>query len=245
MSREKFAVFDVDGTFFKSSCLEKVIDAAIAEKVFEHQAFEAAFRKRRQWQTHNNEGVYQSYLHSLVGGFVSQIVGVNVDRFDAVIARMVEEQRVRLFGFTRQLLELLSGDHITMAISGSPQMVVEPFLDDLGFDHIIGSQFGQEGGVYTTDITGTDKVGAFRTLAGENGVLDVAVGDTSGDNAIFELAERPIAFNPSATLRQAAIANRWPIVTENKDAVYQLIPTTDEYSVVFDRNPAHVLGLAG
>lgn len=245
MSEQRYAVFDVDGTFFKSSCLEKVIDTAVVEGVFDGTAFAAANRRRRQWQQNNNEGVYQAYLSTLVQGFIGQIVGVEVARFNQVIDHMVDAHRVRLFGFTRRLLEHVAPTHTTVAISGSPQIIVERFLNDLGFDHIVGSQFGQRDGRFTDEITSTNKVADFQRIAGAQGVLDIAVGDTIGDRDIFAMAGRPIAFNPSATLQHVAIENSWPIVTENKDAVYQMLPTgSGSYSVQFNRDPAYVLGEA-
>jgi hypothetical protein len=53
MAKRPFAVFDVDGTQFKSACVEKVIDEGIRQGLFLASEFESAFAARRRWQINN------------------------------------------------------------------------------------------------------------------------------------------------------------------------------------------------
>lgn len=67
-----FAAYDVDGTTFKSSVAEKLVQSGITHGVFESEAFDEVRLNRRRWQEDNNEGTYQAYITRLVGGIVSQ-----------------------------------------------------------------------------------------------------------------------------------------------------------------------------
>ena len=237
------AVFDVDGTINKSSCLEKVVKAACRRGLFDSDNFQRADERRAQWQNQNNEGIYTSYIKALVGGFVASIVGVKESDFAEVVESMVQEEGNRMFAFPRQLAEQLRDTHSLFAVSGSPLPVITPFLEPLGFDQIIGSTFAVVDGVYTEEIHAVQK----ETVLDELGlsVVSVGIGDTVGDLAVLQRSICPIAFNPSATLRRHAEESRWAIVTETKDAIYQMLPGEENYSVHFERNPALVLGHFG
>lgn len=245
MNQKSLAIFDVDGTQFKSACVEKVIDEAIRQKVFDKELFVEAMARRRLWQANNNEGVYQSYLHHLVGGFVTSIAGVEVGRFRAITAQMVADHQVRLFGYTRKLAQLLGKTHHLIAISGSPLPVVEPFLDGLGFDQIFGSTFEVEDGRFTGEAKSIHKETVLDEVTSDGHHISVGIGDTVGDLPVLNRAECSIAFNPSATLRNRAIAEGWFIVTEQKDAVTQLLPVDGGYQVHFERSPEVILRAAG
>ncbi len=238
------AVFDVDGTQFKSACVEKFIDEAIRQDVFSADMFAETRAKRRLWQSNNNEGIYQSYLHNLVGAFVASMAGLEVARFNVVTATMIDEHRVRMYSFTRNLLRLVSPSHETIAISGSPLPVVGPFLQNLGFDKILGSTFEVADGHFTGKAQSVNKADALSHIATDS-TVNIGIGDTVGDVPVLRKANVAIAFNPSATLRREAIKNNWFIVTEQKDAVTQLLPSPQGYQVVFDNSPQIILDVAG
>ncbi len=63
-----------------------------------------------------------------------------------------------------------------------------------------------------------------RAVAKENLTLkgSIGVGDTEGDIPVFELVETPICFNPNMTLYRHAKRNKWKIVVERKDVIYEL-----------------------
>jgi phosphoserine phosphatase len=58
-----------------------------------------------------------------------------------------------------------------------------------------------------------------------------AIGDTASDIGMLELAENPIAFNPSRELFEAAKERGWQVVVERKDVVYHLKPDKDRYYI--------------
>lgn len=245
MKQKPLAVFDVDGTQFKSACVEKVADEAIRQGLFNGELFGKARAQRRLWQENNNEGVYQAYLHNLVGAFVASISGVKVEHFRDITEQMVAEHRVRLFSYTRQLGQLLKPSHRLIAISGSPLPVVEPFLEGSDFDEIYGSTFEVENGRYTGEAKSISKAAAVETLLADGAVLNVGIGDTIGDLPVLSQATCPIAFNPSDTLRKQAVRHGWFIAMEQKDAITQLVPQNGSYQAHFERSPKIILDAAG
>ncbi len=57
----------------------------------------------------------------------------------------------------------------------------------------------------------------------------IAVGDSENDIKMLEMAERPIAFNPTIGLYAEARSRKWEIVVERKNVIYRLEPGTDGY----------------
>lgn len=76
------AFFDIDGTVFKSSLLEKLVAEGLKQGVFLHEAFAKAYAVKEEWQRNNNEGTYVAYTDLLVGAYVASIAGVRVDKIE-------------------------------------------------------------------------------------------------------------------------------------------------------------------
>ncbi len=239
-----FAAFDVDGTIFKSSLAEKVVDRCISDGLFPAEPFNEVYANRRRWQVNNNEGVYQAFLHRLVGTFVGQIAGVEVERFKKVTDDMIAEHQVRKFAFPRRLIQSLRTSHHIIAISGSPDILVEPFLADLNTDKAYGSIFEHEDGRFTGVASSVgDKAVILKRLVNAGTVIlpgSVAMGDTVSDIPMLEYATLPIMFNPTATLTNYGKEFGWPRVFEVKDQItaLQYSLDTDKYVEV---NPDSII----
>ena len=226
-----FAAFDIDGTVFKSSLLEKAVESCIIQGLFSRIPFETIDRQKKRWQSSNNEGVYQSYLTNLVKAFVKEIAGSNVDDFKRITADMIADQRVRRFSFPRQLMQAIQDTHTIVAISGSPTILVEPFLDDLGVNLILGSTFEEAEGAFTgRAIPIGDKKARLRALVESGDVLQegsIAVGDTVSDKTMLEYATQAVMFNASRTLTNKGVDQGWWRVNEVKDEITALGYNTD------------------
>lgn len=218
-----FAAFDVDGTIFKSSLAEKVVEGCIEEGVFPSEPFDAVYANKRRWHVNNNEGVYQAYLHRLVGTFVEQMAGVEVERFDQVTEKMLQQQAVRKFGFPRMLMRRIQASHFLLAISGSPNILVEPFLRDLDISTTFGSEFEVEDGRFTGEASSVgNKAVLLKGLVERGDVLregSVAMGDTIGDVPMLEYADVPLMFNASRTLTGYGSEFGWTRINEVKDQI--------------------------
>lgn len=239
-----FAAFDVDGTIFKSSLAEKVIDSCITAGVFKAEAFNAAFENKRRWQRSNNEGVYQAYLHRLVGAFVAELAGVEVAQFNAVTADMIAQQSVRKFAFPRKLMDALRPSHHLMAISGSPNILVQPFLQDIDVQTTFGSTFVVDEGKFTGEAqTVGDKATLLRELVAKGEITQLgslAMGDTFSDISMLQYADTPIMFNASRTLTNYGIEFGWLRVNEVKDQITAL-QWDDQAGYYTEQSPTRVI----
>lgn len=222
-----FAAFDVDGTIFKSSLAEKVVGYCIDEGIFSADAFNDVEHSRSRWQANNNEGVYQAYLHRLVGAFVTELTGVEVERFNAAVDKMIADQGIRRFSFPKKIMKLLQNTHEIIAISGSPTIIVKPFLADLPVQDVYGSILDTEDGRFTgTAESVGDKAHVINSLVASKDLTyhgSVAIGDTYSDVPMLHRATHPIMFNASHTLTKYGSEFGWARVHEVKDQVTTLI----------------------
>lgn len=219
------AFFDVDGTIFKSSLLEKVVEEGVNEGVFVREAFEKAARIRINWQDDNREGTYLAYIDELVGSFVTSIAGVSVADMEALTNNVIEKHRVRRFRFPRILMERVTEreTHTPVIISGSPDFLVRKFTLPHGTEQVYGSTFDIQYGAFTGSATPVGTKAAVRTRLIEAGLLldtdDIAIGDTTGGLPILRSVQHPIMFNPSKTLADYGAEFGWPQVLEVKDRI--------------------------
>lgn len=230
-----FAAFDVDGTIFKSSLAEKVIESCIHAGLFKPEAFEKSEDYRKRWQNSNNEGVYQAYLHHLIGGFIDQIAGKPVKEFNEITNEMLREQRVRRYAFPRKLIDRLQASHHIVVISGSPDVIVRPFLEDLDVHTVYGTELHIKKDHFTGAVAPIrDKATVIDRLL-EHGVVtsagSMAIGDTIADFPMLDMADTPILFNCSRTLKNAGEGFGWTRVHEIKDniTVLQMAEGTHQY----------------
>lgn len=227
---KSFAAFDVDGTIFKSSLAEAVIDTCIAEGMFARRHFDKVFAYKRRWQLHNTEATYQKYLQYLVAALVAEMAGVDTKWFEKVICTLVAQHAVRKFGFPRQLIKRLRSSHYLVAISGSPDMLVRPFLDDLQLDAVYGSTYDIVGRFTGRAQPVENKAALLSRLVAEGLVSregSIAVGDTISDASMLEYAQSPVMFNASRTLTQYGKKFGWMRVNEVKDQITILQYTAD------------------
>jgi phosphoserine phosphatase len=139
---------------------------------------------------------------------------------------MLEQHIVRKFGFPRKLMQSLRATHYLLAISASPDILVEPFVQDLGVEASYGSRFEVQDGRFTgqADSVG-DKAAILRRLVDESVAIQagsVAMGDTFGDIPMLEYAANPVMFNASKTLTNYGSEFGWIRVNEVKDQITAL-----------------------
>lgn len=226
---KKVAVFDIDGTVFRSSVLIQLVEALIVKGVFPESARKKYERSYLAWL--NREGEYQDYIDAVVETFMSHIKGVPYNAVYEIGREVVDEQGKRLYRYTRDLIrELKKKDYYLLAISQSPKLLLDPLCKEIGFDKVYG-RFYETGpqekftGVITDEHLIANKANIVKravekeklTLAGS-----VGVGDTEGDITMLEMVERPICFNPNKKLYTYAKRMGWEIVVERKDVIYKL-----------------------
>lgn len=230
MTKQKpVAVFDVDGTIFRSSLLIELVEMMIQEKIFPEsikQVYEKQFLKWR-----NREGGYGEYINAMVEAFFGHIKGVHYSDFADISERVVAKQGKHTYRYTRDLIkDLKKKGYFLLAVSHSPKTILDQFCPLLGFDKTYGMiyEIGPEdrltGEVVDKHLI-LNKAYIVKRAVEKEGLTfenSIGVGDTESDISFLELVEQPICFNPNANLYRHAKLNDWHVVVERKDVVYDI-----------------------
>ncbi|HFC10681.1 MAG TPA: HAD-IB family hydrolase [Candidatus Kaiserbacteria bacterium] len=226
--KRKVAVFDIDGTIFRSSLLVVLVERLVEKGIFNRDARLLYTKERDEWL--DRRGDYTAYLQKVIESFEGQIKGVPYADVADVAGEVIEEMKGRVYRYTRNLVkELKDSGYFLLAISRSPKFIVDGFGYELGFDKTYGIFFSTgASGCFTGEIEGEEFImnkGAIlqRAVRKENLTLEdsFAVGDTESDLPMLELVTAPIAFNPNKVLYREAKRNGWKIVVERKDVIYE------------------------
>ncbi len=228
------AVFDIDGTVFRSSLLVELIEALISAGIF-HKAVRNHYADAwRRWQARHGSVKtgfsYYEFIENVVFAYRKHIAGVRRADVWRVAERVVAFHKIRLYRFTRDLLKRLNRTHFLLAISHSPYEVVAPFARSLGFDKVYAQVYEVDksvrftGRVLYQDIILNKAKVVRRAVEKEHLSLtgSVGVGDTESDIPFLKLVSRPIVFNPSKKLYDYARKHGWEVVVERKDVIYRL-----------------------
>jgi HAD superfamily hydrolase (TIGR01490 family) len=225
---EPLAVFDVDGTLFRRGLLPALTRRLVDEGVFSERVREELSRDYYAWV--ERRGSYETYDQLVMELFLRELDGVSVAVLRRCATVEVEAHGRRLHIYTRDVARRLKqAGYQLIAISGSPQEILDLFLKPLGFDRSWGTVLAQDArGRYTGEVLQDPFKNKRRVLeeflkdadAGLEG--SVGMGDTLSDVGFLELVRTPIAFNPNRSLFEVAQRWGWPIVVERKDVIYNL-----------------------
>ena len=226
---KKVAVFDIDGTVFRSSVIIALVEELIKRGVFPKQAKDIYEKRYLAWL--NREGEYQEYIDALVESFVLHVRGVPYGTVADIGKEIMEEHGKRLYRYTRDLIKDLKKEgYYLLAISQSPKLVLDPLCKELGFDktygriYEIGPQDEFTGEVADVHLI-ANKANIVRRAVEKEGLTltgSIGVGDTEGDIPMLEMVERAICFNPNQNLYTYAKRMGWEVVVERKDVIYKL-----------------------
>lgn len=226
---KKVAIFDVDGTIFRSSLTIELVEALIGRNVFPADAWKRYDKEQQLWL--DRRGSYDAYVEAVVAAFKEHLKGVSYADFASIAEEVIAQRKHRVYRYTRDLVqELKRKGYYLLAISHSPKTIVEEFCRELGFDKTYGIVY---------EIGPTDRFtgavldehlilnkGVILRRAVEKEGLSLAhsygVGDSETDISMLELVVHPIAFNPNSTLYRYAKRMNWPVVVERKDVIYKL-----------------------
>jgi HAD superfamily hydrolase (TIGR01490 family) len=226
---KKVAIFDIDGTVFRSSLLIELTDALIQEGVFGSKTRKIYEKAHNNWLDRN--GSYEDYIDSVVKAFVKNIKGVKYNEFSRVAKKVVAFHKSRIYRYSRDVIKKLKKkNYFLLAISNSPQRIVKEFGKKMGFDKVYGRIFEVDkkdritGNILHLDLIEDKAEILKRAVKKENLTLksSVGVGDTESDIAFLKMVEKPICFNPNKKLYSYAKRVGWKIVVERKDVIYKL-----------------------
>lgn len=226
---QKLAVFDMDGTIFRSSLFIELMNLMVHEGIFPKSTKQKYEKQYKEWQ--NRNGGYSEYVEAMVQAFHQNIKGVHYGDFADLSKRVVESQSKHTYRYTRQLVKDLKKDgYYMLAVSHSPKTILDFFCTTLGFDKSYGIVFelGAEdrftGEIVDKHLILNKSNIIKRVVQNEELTLEgsVGVGDTESDISMLEMVERPICFNPNSQLYKQARIRGWEVVVERKDVIYEL-----------------------
>jgi len=226
---KKVAIFDVDGTLFRSSLLIELVEALVVKGIFPKESRLIYERDYKRWV--NREGSYEDYIEAVVLAFMENIKGVSYEDFETIGREVVEANKGKLYTYTRDLAKKLKRrGYFLLAISQSPKGLLDAFCRHLGFDKIYGRFYELDS---SDNFTG--EVVDLHLIANKANIVKRAVlkekltlkgswgvGDTEGDIPMLELVDNPICFNPNKVLYRFAKLNGWKVVVERKDVIYDI-----------------------
>jgi HAD superfamily hydrolase (TIGR01490 family) len=229
VDKRRVAVFDVDGTIFRSSLLIQLVETLIERGAFPEDTRAVYEREHTRWL--DREGSYQDYIEAVIEAFRTHLKGIHYAELADAAEHMVQEQGKRTYKYTRELLkDLKSKGYYLLAVSHSPKTVLDKFCPKLGFDKTYGVvyEIGPQDlftGVITDEHLIFNKANVVRrAVEKENLTLahSIGVGDTESDVPFLEIVAKPVCFNPNAKLYRAAKRLGWKVVVERKDVVYTI-----------------------
>jgi HAD superfamily hydrolase (TIGR01490 family) len=229
MAARKVAVFDVDGTIFRSSLLIQIVEKLIERGAFEKEVQHIYEKERQKWL--DREGDYEEYIMRVVAAFRDHIKGIHYGELADAAEELVDEQWKRTYRYSRDLIkDLKSRGYYLLAVSHSPKTVLDKFCPRLGFNktyglvYEIGPQELFTGGVADEHIV-MNKANVVRRAVEKEGLTlahSIGVGDTESDIPFLEMVAKPICFNPNLKLYKYAKRMGWKTVVERKDVIYEI-----------------------
>ena len=224
--KNKLAIFDIDGTIFRSSLLIEVVQSLIEEGIFprkakkEYKEFFLAWLERR--------GDYDNYIDGVVKAFEKNIKGVSYKDYQKTYKKVIDFHKDRVYVYTRELIKSLKKKgYYILAISHSPKEFADDFCKNLGFDKVYGRIYEVYGGKFTGKTLYEDQINdkakiLLRAVSKNNLSLkdSIGVGDTQSDIKFLKLVKTPICFNPNKKLYKYARKQGWKVVVERKDVIY-------------------------
>jgi len=230
LQKLKLAVFDIDGTIFRSSLTVELVNGFFAAGIFPKSAkkeMEADYLAWRDRKAH-----YDTFTKKVIEIVFKYLPGCKKSDVDDIVTNVITWQKDRVYRYTRDLLtELKDKKYKLIAISGSPSYIVKSFADNLGFDIAYGLPYEVIDGSFTGQVLNMEPVEhkekVLQTIIDKYSLdadlaKSIAVGDTQMDIPMLEMVGNPIAFNPNRELADHAKNKGWRIVVERKDVIYNV-----------------------
>jgi HAD superfamily hydrolase (TIGR01490 family) len=228
MSRQRFAVFDIDGTITRWQFFHAMGDAFVEHGFVTKAEHQKVIDAKATWKKRSHIGSYHDYEQAMVQSFLLVLDRITPQQFDEVAAEVFEQYKDETYTYTRNLVRNLKAKNYKLfVISGSPREVVERFADYYGFDDFIGTDHHTKNGKFTGEVTvpAHHKHLAMQEFLDKHDVThegSIGVGDSKGDISMLEMTKQPIAFNPDKALYEHARERGWKIVVERKSIIYEL-----------------------
>jgi HAD superfamily hydrolase (TIGR01490 family) len=223
-----FAAFDIDGTLIRWQLFHATADALVKAGKIDREQYRAIKDARMSWKKRMHAESFREYEERLVKIYQALMNSLAVSDVHAAMDAVFEEYKDQVYTYTRNLIrDLKEQGYLLFAISGTQTELVEKLCQYYGFDDWVGSTYEYANDRYTGKMTlalGRKHEVLQELIAKHRATIkgSIAVGDSTGDISMLEMAERPIAFNPEQKLLNHARTEGWEVVVERKNVVYEL-----------------------
>lgn len=227
---KKFAVFDIDGTFFRSHLYwETTLSLARAGKL-PGDTNKLVLDLYDKWKKRSHSRAFEDFDYQSISQINELLHEINPIDYDTTVRSTLIPILDETYLYPKKLKEKLQKEgYMILAISGSRKEEVSLFCNHHGFDDWIGQTWhrNRDGSQFTGEVHATykDKHLLLEKLVKKHNLTfedSVAIGDTNGDISILETVENPIAFNPNPGLLDHARDKGWKIVLERKSIAFTL-----------------------
>ncbi len=223
------AVFDIDGTVFRSALAFELVEELIARELFPVSAQKSYALEEEEWQ--RRQGGYDAYIKKVIEVFKTHAKGLPYGEVADIAGEIIESKKDHVYRYTRDLIaELKAKGYFLLAVSRSPKFIVDGFAYEMGFHKSYGIFYGTgptdrfTGEIEDEYVIMNKSAVLARALDRDNLTLigSVGVGDTESDISMLDMVETPIAFNPNRLLYRHATQRNWKVVVERKDVIYDM-----------------------
>jgi HAD superfamily hydrolase (TIGR01490 family) len=230
---KKFAVFDIDGTLFRSQLYHEVVFELIESGCIPKHAKKEIDEKMTEWRNRAHHHAFHDYEMAVVHAFRPHLSDIKMSDVEAAADKILARSSAQVYTYSRDLIETLRNKgFILVAISGSHDEIVKRFAKLWKFDLAFGQIHDKQGDHYTGTIPGgkllVEQKGQFlKNIVKEYNLTwqdSVGIGDSLSDAAMLALVQYPIAFNPNDELFNIAKKHHWRVVIERKNMIYELEP---------------------
>lgn len=230
MSQKKFAVFDIDGTFFRWQLFSEIVFELIDQGHIPKNTRKRIDAKMDEWRSRKSRHSFHDYELVVVDVMLSHLNTVKVKDLEAAADTILNRAGLHVYAYTRNLADTLRKQgYVLIAISGSQEEIVQRFAKLWHFDIALGQTHDTKGEYYTGAIPSPlliqKKGKILQQIVLEHNLTytgSYAIGDSRSDAAMLKLVENPIAFNPDDALFPIAREKGWKIVIERKNMMYEL-----------------------
>lgn len=235
--KRKFAVFDIDGTVYRSSLFLDVVEKLILDGVITKDRAANHYKLKHRWETRAHKESYEEFIWDVVQTTQEGLKDLSVEDVEKASHYIAETNKDLIYTYTRDLIsKLKKRGYFILAISGSHSEVAERFCQLHGFDAFSSTIWfrSKNQKTFTGEVLdmGRDKAEQLKTMVEQYELSfegSYAVGDSKGDITMLHLVENPVAFNPEEKLLLEAKSNSWKVVIERKNVIYELDPKDDKY----------------
>src|SRR5687768_9844594 len=135
--KQKVAVFDIDGTIFRSSLLIELVETLVIEGVLPEHTQDAYQDQLKAWLDRKDS--YEAYIMGVVDAWYANVKGIPLTTIEDMAERVMNVHGNRVYRFTRDLARDLKAEGFyLLAISRSPKTIADRFASTLSFDKVYG-----------------------------------------------------------------------------------------------------------